>query len=285
MKNEKDPYANEANTGHVWDDNLRELTNPPPRWWMIGFHASWLFVVAYTVLYPSWPTISGHTTGLLGWTSIQEYKEDLKTIEDIRAPFENRISTMSAAEVLADDELANYTVRSAKVLFGDFCSGCHGGNGAGNLGFPVLADDNWLYGGSVENIQASITKGRSGAMPGFADKLSEQELSDISQHVVALSKGEEHEAGKPLFMSMACFVCHGADAKGNPAMGAANLTDAIWRFSPGTVESVAHTIAHGVNDAKREMTRDATMPSFEGRLSEDEIKKLSVFVHKLGGGQ
>jgi cytochrome c oxidase cbb3-type subunit 3 len=285
MSDKNNPYKDESNTGHIWDNNLRELTNQPPRWWTLGFHASWIFVVAYTVLYPSWPMISSHTTGLLGWTSIKEYKQDLQEIEAIRAPYENKIAKMSAEEILADNDLSNYTVRSAKVLFGDYCSACHGGNGAGNLGFPVLADDDWLYGGGVADIQTSIADGRAGSMPAFAGQMTAQELQDVSKHVVALGEGGQHAAGAAVYMDKACFICHGMDAKGIPAMGSANLTDAIYRFSPGTLESVTYTIAHGVNDAKDAKSRDATMPSFSGRLTETDIKKLAVFVHKLGGGQ
>ena len=285
MSDKNNPYKDESNTGHVWDDNLRELTNKPPGWWTLGFHASWIFVIAYTVLYPSWPMISGHTTGLLGWTSIKEYKQDLKEIEEIRAPYELKIAKMSAEEILADSDLSNYTVRSAKVLFGDFCSACHGGNGAGNLGFPVLADDDWLYGGDIDAIQTSITDGRSGAMPAFASTLSTQQLQDVSQHVVALGQGGQHEAGAAVFMEAGCFACHGMDATGIQAMGSANLADAIYRFAPGTLESVTYTVTHGINDAGDDKTRDATMPSFSERLTETDIKKLAVFVHKLGGGQ
>ncbi|MDH5301721.1 MAG: cytochrome-c oxidase, cbb3-type subunit III [Gammaproteobacteria bacterium] len=286
MSDHKDnPFKNENNTGHIWDSNLRELVNPPPRWWMIGLHASWIFVLVYSLLYPTWPLISSHTTGLLGWTSIKEYKQDLQEIEQIRAPFEQKIATMSTEEILADSELSNYTVRAAKVLFGDNCSGCHGTNGAGNLGFPVLADDDWLYGGTVADIQASITDGRASSMPEFGSKLNAQQIQDVSNYVLGLSQGKTHEAGQAIFTEQGCFACHGMDAKGITAMGSANLADGIWRFSPGTLESVAYTITHGVNDSSDKQTRGATMPSFAGRLSETDIKKLSVFVHKLGGGK
>jgi cytochrome c oxidase cbb3-type subunit 3 len=130
MTDETNAY-DAADTGHVWDDNLRELTNPPPRWWTIAFHASWIFVVIYGILYPMWPTFSGYTKGVIGWTSIGEYKESVAQLEEIRGPFEAKI---------ADRELANYTDASAKVLFGDRCAPCHGAGGQGNPGYPVLAD-------------------------------------------------------------------------------------------------------------------------------------------------
>jgi len=272
-------------TGHLWDDNLRELTNQPPRWWMISLYISIAWVVVYFVLYPAIPLVNGYTKGIMGWTQIKEYKQDLSAIEEIRAPFEKRLMSMSASEILADNELSAYTVRSAKVLFGDRCSACHGSGGAGNPGYPILADDDWLYGGSVDTIAQTITMGRKGSMPGFAAAATEQEIDDMTKHVMALSKGSEHEAGKNLFMSKGCGGCHGMDAKGMQFMGSANLTDAIWRFAPGTEESIKYTIMHGINNPADKDSRSSVMPSFKTQLSETDIKKLAVYVHKLGGGQ
>jgi len=192
---------------------------------------------------------------------------------------------MTALAILDDQELSNYTIRSTKVLFGERCVPCHGAGGSGNPGYPVLADDDWLYGGTIENIQESITDGRAGMMPGFGSALSEQETTDLAQHVMALSKGAEHTAGKTLFVDKGCVGCHGMDGKGMHAMGSANLTDTIWRFSPASEESIKYTIVNGVNSPGAEETREAKMPTFKDRLSETEIKKLAVYVHKLGGGQ
>jgi len=272
-------------TGHLWDGNLRELTNQPPKWWMNTLYLSGIFVVVYFILYPAIPLINGATKGILGWTQMKRLNETVVEIEKIRAPYENKLKGMSATAILADDELSNYVVRSAKVLFGDRCAGCHGTGGSGNPGYPVLADDDWLYGGNVETIQQSITNGRNGMMPGFGAMLNEQQLNELTQHVVALSKGGEHAAGKELFATQGCAGCHGMDAKGMQMMGAANLTDAIWRFAPGTEESVNYTIKYGVNAPGAKETRNAEMPGFQQQLSETDIKKLAVYVHKLGGGQ
>ena len=282
MSDEKNPFPNENNTGHIWDDNLRELDNDPPTWWTIGFHASWIFVVLYTILYPSWPLISSHTKGLLGWTSIQEYKEDLKTIEDIRAPFENKMKDMSAAAILADDELSDYVVRSAKVLFGDNCAACHGAGGAGNPGFPVLADDDWLFGGTIADIHTTIVAGRQGMMPAQGALVSEAEADKLADAILA-----GNIASEPLYMEKGCVGCHGVDGKGMAPLGSANLTDGIWRFAAADQKySIKHTIMHGVNDPVDPKTRNAVMPAFGGtKLSDTDIKKLSVYVHKLGGGQ
>lgn len=272
-------------TGHVWDDNLRELTNQPPRWWMNTLYLSGIFLVLYFVLYPSIPLVDGWTKGILGWTQMKRLNESVQEIEAIRAPFENKLKGMSAAAIIADDELSNYTIASAKVLFGDRCAPCHGTGGSGNPGYPVLADDDWLYGGTVDNIQQSITMGRRPMMPAYGNMLNEQQLDDLTKHMIALSKGSEHAAGKELYMNQGCGGCHGMDARGMQMMGSANLTDAIWRFTPGTEESVKYTIKYGVNAPGAKETRPAVMPSFQNQLSETDITKLTVYVHKLGGGQ
>jgi cytochrome c oxidase cbb3-type subunit 3 len=284
MSDNTNPY-DAPDTGHVWDDNLRELTNPPPRWWTIAFHASWIFVVVYAILYPMIPLVSSHTKGVLGWTSIGEFKESVAQLDEVRGPFEAKIATLEPAAILADRELANYVDASAKVLFGDRCAPCHGAGGQGNPGYPVLADDAWLYGGTVDKLVESISNGRRGIMPSHAARFSAQELDDLAAYVLALSEGGDHEAGKVLFTGKgACFACHGMDGKGNQALGAPNLTDRIWRFD-GSLEGIRHTIAHGVNAPDDPETRNAEMPAFAGQLDETEIKKLAVYVHRFGGGQ
>jgi cytochrome c oxidase cbb3-type subunit III len=276
-------------TGHVWDDSLAELTNPPPKWWMMGFHASWILVIVYGIFYPMWPLINSHTTGIMGWTAIKEYKADLQSIETMRAQYEEKLPGMSAKAILADPELSEYVVRSARVLFGDNCAACHGSGGQGNPNYPVLADDDWLFGGSIEAIEQSIAYGRRGMMPAHAGVLSDKVIDDLAQHVVALSGGGEYAAGKQQFMASGCIACHGVDAKGFQMLGGANLTDGIWRFGDGSIESVRHTIKYGVNAPGQPLTRDAVMPAFSrtngGKLTDTEVKKLAVYVHKLGGGQ
>lgn len=284
MSDEKNP-ADAPDTGHVWDGNLRELTNQPPRWWMNTLYLSGVFIVVYLILYPSIPLVDGWTKGVLGWTQMKRLEANVAEIEQVRAPFENRLKGMSAAAILADDELSGYVVASARVLFGDRCAPCHGAGGSGNPGYPVLADDEWLYGGNIETIQQSINNGRRGMMPGFGAMLSEQQLDDLSKHVVAMSTGSEHAPGKELFVNQGCIGCHGMDGTGMQMMGAPDLTDSIWRFTPGTEESVKYTIRYGVNAPGATETRAAEMPSFQPQLTETEIKKLAVYVHRLGGGQ
>ncbi|MCW8826215.1 MAG: c-type cytochrome [Gammaproteobacteria bacterium] len=279
---ENNPFPNENNSGHVWDDNLRELLNDPPTWWRIGFHASWILVIVYTILYPSWPMLTTHYKGVMGWTAMGEYKEDLQSIEMVRAKYEEQLPNKSAAAIMADDDLSNYVVKSAKVLFGDNCGACHGTGGAGNPGYPVLADDDWLYGGTVNEIITSITNGRKGVMTAHGKSLSTEEIDELANAVMS-----GNPASSPLYMSKACFACHGPDGKGMAALGSANLTDGIYRFDEADqLASIKYTIKHGVNDASDPMTRNAEMPIFGGtKLTETDIKKLAIYVHKLGGGQ
>ena len=298
---ENNPFPGENNTGHIWDDNLRELNNPPPRWWMIAFWLSILFWVGYAILYPMWPAPyqpadgDGYTKGILGWTQMKEYQEGVAQVQEIRAEFEDRIAAMTTEEIMADSGLTQYTLASAKVLFGDYCSACHGSGGQGNPGYPVLADDDWLYGGTVAKLDESVTHGRKGAMTAHQGVLTEAEVDQLANFVVALSEDGGDDGGWALYNAKGCGACHGPNADGVLAtlpngdiisVGAADLTDAIWRFTPGGFESARHTITYGVNQPV-EGTRDAVMPAFgdSGRLGEQEIKKLVVYVHKLGGGQ
>lgn len=278
---DKNPFPGENNTGHIWDDNLRELNNPVPRWWMIAFWASIIWWVAYGILYPMWPGLNSYTKGVMGWTQMNEYQEGVDEVQQVRAEWETKLQSMTAKEILADEGLSSYTVASAKVLFGDNCAACHGSNGQGGPDFPVLADDDWLYGGAVETIEQTITNGRAGIMTSHAKLLTDEEVAKLAEAVMA-----GNPASEPLFMGKGCFACHGPDGKGMQVLGSANLTDAVWRFQAADqLASVKQTIKHGVNDGSDPMTRNAVMPKFGDRLSKGDIKKLAVYVYKLGGGQ
>lgn len=284
---EKHEESGAQTTGHVWDDDLADLTNQPPKWWMLGLTASALFCVVYFLYYPSFPlaTVGGYFKGLGGWTAIKEMEADKGEVDAVRGKFEARLKGMTPAAILADRELTEYVTRSGKVLFGDNCAACHGTNGVGTydkegLFAPILRDDDWLFGGRIDDIHASIDGGRQGMMMAFNDMLSAAELDALAN---AVAKGQPNDT--PLFAEKGCTGCHGEDGKGVQAMGAANLTDKIWRFE-STVEGIKRTIAHGVN-AGDPQGRVAVMPSFKeaGKLSDTEIKKLAVYVYKFGGGQ
>lgn len=287
MSEKHSPY--EANdTGHEWD-GIRELDNPPPRWWMIGLHISWISVLVYCILFPSVPLVNSATKGLLGWTQVKKFNADVAEVEAMRKPYENEIEELNPDEILKDAELSAFAQKSAKAVFGDHCAACHGGGGQGGPGFPVLADDEWLYGGKPENIVESITYGREGMMPAHGSMLSRSEVDDVVKYVAGLSKGDVYGPGRAVFMGeteggAACFGCHGEDAGGIVEMGAPNLTDAIWRFD-GSDAGIRYTITHGVNDPEDPQTRKALMPAFGEKLSERQIKKLAVLVHRFGGGR
>ncbi len=306
---EHNPFPGENNTGHVWDDDLRELSNPPPAWWMMCFYASIALVICYGIIYPQWPTFQGkgYNQGVTGWTQMEEYNKGVAEVEAVRAPYEDRIAGMSAKEILADAELSEYISHgdgagAGKVLFGDNCAACHGSAGQGTTstagkgaesGYPSLQDNDWLWGGDIDTIVQTIANGRgpnavipSAGMPAHGSILSEAEIDTLAAYAVSLSEGSDDPAGKALFTEKGCVACHGMDAKGMNVLGSANLTDAIWRFDEADkLASAKYTITHGVNAANDPLTRQAEMPTFGNRLSEDDIKKLAVYVYRFGGGK
>ena len=313
-------------TGHVWDDDLEDYANQPPRWWMIGLLASALWVVVYWTMYPAIPVALAGThfkgLGLPGlslhlpgtdakddnkWTAIKELAEDQKVLDEVRGPYEAKIKEMTPAAILADAQLSEYVARSGRVLFADNCAACHGQNGVGTrqtgakfaqreqgLMAPILLDDDWLYGGTIDTIYETITGGRQGMMVAHKDTLTAQQIDDVAHYVKAMNEegGKENAdkdpavaAGMKVFAESDCTGCHGPDAKGMHAMGSANLTDKIWRFD-GSLEGIKQTITYGVNSGETN-ARVAIMPNFTaaGKLSPVAIKKLAVYVFKFGGGQ
>ncbi len=299
----KNPWPDEGNTGHIWDEDLRELDNPPPLWWMLSFYAGFITIIFYTLYYPTIPLTNEtgeFTTGMAEWTQVNEYNDDFKVLKDWRvakfADKEEKLAAMSVTEILQDEELKSYALATSKMLFGDYCAACHGAGGAGNPNFPVLADDDWLWGGSVAQIEASIKNGRIGNMPakGMMGNLNDAEIDQVTDYVIALSEGKggdaAHSAGKAVYTKGMCLACHGPAGKPLAPAGAANLTDQIWRFS-GDREEVRAVIANGVNVKKNGEyvagTRQAVMPSFKERLpnADVNVKRLAVYIHALGGGQ
>ncbi|MEK7811713.1 MAG: c-type cytochrome, partial [Pseudomonadota bacterium] len=216
--------------------------------------------------------------------AIKEMEADKSVVDEVRGKYEAKLKDMTPAAILADSELTEYVTRSGKVLFGDNCAACHGTNGVGThdkqgLFAPVLNDDDWLFGGKIDDIHTTIVGGRQGMMMAHKDMLSEAEVDTLANAVA-----EGKPTSTPLFTEKGCVACHGADGKGMQAMGSANLTDSVWRFD-SSVEGIKYTIKNGVNAGTPE-TRVAVMPAFKGaKLSDAEIKKLAVYVYKFGGGQ
>ena len=320
MSDNQNSAGDVKTTGHVWDDDLQDFANQPPRWWMFGLTASALWVVVYWLLYPAIPISTGGGThfkgiGLPGtgqWTAIKELAEDQKILDNVRGKYENKLKDMTPAAILADPDLSEYVVRSGRVLFSDNCAACHGQNGVGTvqkgkfamreqgLMAPILNDDDWLYGGTIGTLYETISAGRQGMMVAHKDTLSAQQIEDVAHYVKAMNEEGKDKAdadpavaaGKKVFMESDCTTCHGADAKGMAAMGSANLTDKVWRFD-GSLEGIKQTVTYGVNSGDPN-ARVAIMPTWlkkdeqghvVSKLDETAIKKLAVYVYKLGGGK
>lgn len=293
-------------TGHAWDGDLQEYNNPLPTWWVYTFYATVVFALIYWTIYPSWPVGKGFLSGVSNityvnnagetvrhhWNTRALLMEDLNKAAEAQKPYFDKVASMSYAQVAQDPEMSGFIVSAGKALFSENCAACHQQGGQGKLGFfPNLTDDDWLYGGKYETIHETLMQGRRGHMPAFGEVLDAGQVDQLANHVARLS-GIAHDAakadaGKRLFASeqAACYYCHGADGKGRQAIGAPNLTDRIWLWAgvPATesgeekVAAIRSVIANGLNRG--------VMPSFAERLTPEQIKVLTVYVHELGGGQ
>lgn len=293
-------------TGHAWDGDLQEYNNPLPVWWVYTFYVTVAFALLYWTIYPSWPFGKGWIGGLStvtyvdaagetkthSWNTRALFQKDMNKAAAAQKPYFTKVSSMSYAQIAKDPEMNGFILSSGKALFADNCAACHQAGGQGVVGFfPNLTDDDWLYGGSFDTIHETLVGGRRGYMPTFSEVLSSEQIDQLANYVASLS-GIGHDASKAsagnlLFHSetAACYYCHAVDAKGRKEIGAPNLTDAIWLWAdipatPGDVGKVAAirgVIANGLNKG--------VMPAWAGRLSPEQIKVLTVYVHELGGGQ
>jgi cytochrome c oxidase cbb3-type subunit III len=258
-------------TTHVWDDDLTEYNNPMPRWWLWLFILSIVFALAYLALFPG----LGNYRGLLNWTSVSQFAAEDTAARDA---FEQRFAAGKDKSLveLSKDPAAMTT---AKNLFALNCSSCHGSDARGAKGFPNLTDQDWLWGGSEQTVYQTIAQGRNNAMPGWGAVLGADGVEQVMAFVLSLS-GRELEgpsasadfvaAGKVRFTTM-CSACHGADGKGNQALGAPNLTDSVWLHG-GSVDDIRETIAKGRNNA---------MPAHLERLGNTKVRLLAAYVLSL----
>lgn len=271
-------------TGHEWD-GIQELNNPLPKWWLYTFYACVLFSVIWSVLYPSVPFWRTHTDGILGYTQREAVGESLRQAASGQAGFRNRIRELSVDQVKADDELYRFSVAGGRVLFAENCAGCHQSAGVGTKGYPSLADDDWMWGGKLTDIEQTIRYGirsshdetRQSQMPRFlADGiLTPKDIEAVADHVLSLSGQKPADKRGAAVFAENCAVCHGDAGKGNRELGAPNLTDKIWLYG-GDRASIIQTIAQ---------SRNGVMPTWAGRLDDATIKMLAVYVHSLGGGE
>jgi cytochrome c oxidase cbb3-type subunit III len=256
-------------TGHIWDEDLREMNNPLPRWWMVLFVITVLFSFIYLALYPG----LGSSEGTLGWSSRSQYEAEQTRAAATMAPLYARFASMDE-NVLARDAQA---MGIGERLFINNCATCHGSDARGSKGYPNLTDKDWLWGGSFANIQQTITEGRNGMMPPMAAAVgSGEDVRNVAHYVLSLS-GSPHDnisaqLGRSKFA--ACAACHGADGKGNPVLGAPNLSDKIWLHGWGEQAIVAM-----INDGKSNV-----MPAQGGRLSAEQIRVLAAYVLSLSQG-
>jgi cytochrome c oxidase cbb3-type subunit 3 len=281
---EIDRVSGVSTTGHEWD-GLKELNHPLPKWWLYVWYACIAWALVYYVLYPSWPLVSSYTTGVLGYSQRQAALDSVAAGQAARAEIGKGLADASLDKIKADPKLLEFAMANGKAAFGDNCSPCHGSGATGGPGYPSLQDDDWLWGGKLEDIHQTLKVGirsthdetRQSQMPAFGKDgvLKKDEISEVADHVLSLSgKGAASAKGKTLYTDN-CASCHGDDGKGNVELGAPNLSDAIWLYG-GTKDKIVETITN---------SRQGVMPTWEGRLDPVTIKSLAVYVHSLGGGK
>ena len=257
----------EDTTGHVWDGDLREYNNPLPRWWLWLFVLTVIFAVAYVILYPG----LGNNRGTLGWTQQRQW-EAMQTEQEQRTAAILAVYRDRGSAELAHDPQA---LAIGRNLFANNCAACHGSDGRGARGFPNLTDRDWLWGGTPEAIETTISQGRTGMMAPWSEVLGTKGVADAAAFVLSLSGRKadtgDAAAGRAQFMTY-CVACHGPEGKGNQDLGAANLTDDIWLHG-GTPERIRETIANG---------RQSVMPAHADRLGTLRVKLLAAYVQSLG---
>jgi len=261
--------SNDNTTGHIWDGDLREMNNPLPRWWVWLFVITIVFSAVYLAMYPG----LGTSAGKLGWTSLGQHKAEMEKGEKDVAPLYAKFAGMTPEDMSKDPQAMGIGER----VFMNNCAQCHGSDARGSKGFPNLTDGDWLHGGTPDKIKETITKGRIGNMPPMAAAVgTPDDVKNVAHYVLSLS-GSPHDSlraslGKAKFG--ACAACHGMDGKGNPALGAPNLTDDIWLHGYGENAIVAM-----INNGKVNQ-----MPAQEGKLSDGQIQVLTSYVWGLSNG-
>jgi cytochrome c oxidase cbb3-type subunit III len=252
--------------GHVWDADLEEFNNPLPKWWMWLFYLTIVFSLIYLVLYPG----LGSFPGIFKWSSQGQYHQEQKRAAERFGPIFDKYAAMDLQSVAADPAAREIGQR----LYLNYCSQCHASDAQGSRGFPNLTDADWLYGGDPKVIETTILEGRNGMMPPLAGAIGEEGTKDVANYVLSLS-GLTHDAsraakGKEVF-GQTCAACHGAEGKGNPALGAPNLTDRTWLYGAGE-PTIIETVTKG---------RNGHMPAWKEFLGEAKVHVLAAYVWSL----
>ncbi|HVN00493.1 MAG TPA: cytochrome-c oxidase, cbb3-type subunit III [Caulobacteraceae bacterium] len=284
---ETDEASGTSTTGHEWD-GIKELDTPLPRWWLIIFYATIAFSIVYWVLMPAWPLLSGNTPGILHYSERAKVMKDLEALRAKRAAQAVKLQSASLEQIEKDPAMQSYAFAVGQSIFSDNCAPCHGPGGTGGKGYPNLRDDVWLWGGSLEDIQQTITYGvrsgdpnaRTSQMPAFGhdEMLKPDQIDDLTEYVVALSHRPADAAAvqraAPVFAAN-CALCHGPTGLGNQSMGAPNLTDRDWLYGSDRA-SIRDQIWSG---------HGGVMPAWGHRFDPNTIKALTVYIHANAGGQ
>ena len=283
-----DGASGTSTTGHEWD-GIKELNTPLPRWWVTTFYLCIIWSFGYWIVYPAWPLLSGNTPGILHYSSRAEVAVDLANLENIRGDKMVALGQAPLSEIEKDPALLALARARGKTVFGDNCAPCHGSGAAGAKGYPNLNDDDWLWGGTLDQIAQTIRFGARSGNPkdhegnilafGKEGILKKDEIVTVADYVRSLSglpnrQGYDAAAGAKIFAED-CVACHGEAGKGNPEVGAPNLTDQIWLYGSDEA-TIIETVTNG---------RGGVMPAWEGRLDPATIKAMAVYVHSLGGGK
>ena len=284
-----DTISGQTTTAHEWD-GIRELNTPLPRWWLWLFYLTIAFAVVYWFLYPAWPLVTNYSGGVLGYTNRAAVAGDIAAGQAARMEAAAGLEKASLAEIENDPKLLEVALARGRAAFGDNCAPCHGAGGQGQMGYPNLTAGRWLWGGTLEQIQATITHGirfasdadtHLSAMPAFGKDgiLKPEQIRQVVNYVRTLDKlepeaGVDVDAGKKIFVDN-CAACHGDDGKGNLEMGAPSLTTKVWLYGNDTKDLI-YTVTNA---------RNSVMPAWGGRLDPITIKALALYVHSLGGGQ
>ncbi len=286
-KPDVDEVTGVETTGHEWD-GIKELNKPLPKWWLMTFYASIVWAIGYWVVYPAWPTINGYTKGVWGYSQRAAVTDEVKGAQAAQATFRSALEKTALGDVKSNADLLRFAMVGGAAAFATNCAPCHGRGAQGFAGYPNLNDDDWLWGGKLDDILTTISHGiRSGAqesrvsdMPkyGIDGVLKPNEISDAAEFVLSLSKhstdADAAARGAKTYAEQ-CVTCHGAEGKGNAEVGAPNLTDDIWLYG-GRKADIAQSISTG---------RGGSMPAWQGRLDPVTLKSLAIYVHSLGGGK
>ena len=288
-KREIDQVTGVETTGHEWD-GIKELNKPLPRWWLLTFYATIVWAVGYWVVYPAWPLANDYTRGIWNYSQRSVVATEVRAGLEAQSGMRYVLSKTPLADVRKNPELLRFASAAGAAAFQTNCAPCHGRGAQGFTGYPNLNDDDWLWGGSIEEIHKTILYGiragdertRLSQMPKYGTEglLTETQIGDVAEYVLSLSGKSADQAaaarGGTLFKeNERCTLCHGADGKGKPEQGAPNLTDDIWLYG-NKREQVVESIRSG---------RGGAMPAWAPRLDATTIKALAVYVHSLGGGK